>query len=124
MHVQVWHFLNAVNSSVGNHAKAVISVTQAHAGHLADLTYGAGIIDNLLRTGVLRKIIKADIGPFRDHQHMDRRLGRNVFESEAMLGFQNGFVGDFTAQDLCENVLIIVAVRHGFSVASVAVAQL
>ena len=70
MHVQVGHLLNACLTRVGDQAKAII----VDVLELADLADGARVVKNLGVRGGLREMIIADIGPFRDHQNMHRRL--------------------------------------------------
>jgi hypothetical protein len=54
-------------------------------------------------------MVEGHVGALRDHQHMHRRLGPDVVEGKRVLGLQHRVVGDLAAQDLREDVLVVIA---------------
>src|SRR6056297_2058873 len=108
MHVQMRYFLNTGLARIRDQTKAPLFDT-CHATHLAD---GTGIIEDFGIRRLLREVIVADVWTFGDHQHMHGCLRLDVVKRKTVSGFTNGLVGDSAAQDLGEDVLVVIAVWH------------
>ena len=103
----MWHFLMPMVARVCDGAEPILDPDD-----FADFGNGFHKADLLFGTCLHREMVKAHIRALGDHKHVDRRLGRNVFESKSVLVLVNGLVRDFTAQDFRENVLIVVSKRQ------------
>src|SRR5690606_19787091 len=68
---------------------------------------------DLIRRGIGRKILEADIFPLGDDQHMAWRLWRYIAKRQRVVVLGNGIVRNFTPEDAGEDVLVVVVESHG-----------
>lgn len=94
MHVKMRHVLHAMSTGIGNSTEAL-----RHIAHLADSSDSSEETRLLIRTRIGCKVVNANIGTLRDHQHMHRGLRCDVFERQGMLVLKNRAVGNFPTQD-------------------------
>src|SRR5262245_1316029 len=104
MDMEVRHFLAAALSAVRKDAIA-LAVRPGHPRHLADRPYE--IADFRVRC-LGSEIVPTDIMALGDHQHMDWRQRVDVVESKAVLGLHHGIVWNLAAEDLGEDILVVI----------------
>lgn len=92
--VEMRHLLMRIGAMIGEDTVAACR-NPLGAGDLAD---GADIANDLGRRCFLREIIERDIGAFRDHQNMHRRLGVDVMEGERVLVLEHLLARDLAPQ--------------------------
>src|SRR5436853_303183 len=85
--------------------------TVGHALLPGDMADGAHQRGNLLRRGVLRKIVERDVFALGDRQHMSRALRADVVESEDVRILVDLVAGDLAAQDAGEDIVAVVGHR-------------
>ena len=82
---------------------------------MADGTHQRG---NLLRRGVLRKIVERDVFALGDRQHMSRALRADVVESEDVRILVDLVAGDLASQDAGEDIVAVVGHRFASAMGS------
>ena len=109
MHVKMWYFLMAVQTSVGNHPIAGF----ADASQFGNTVNGFGKGRHFSRAGSCRKIGPIAIGALWNHQNMNRRLRVDIGKAERMFIFVNFLARNFATQDLGKNIIAIIS--QGYS---------
>ena len=104
MHMQMRYFLVSVLPDIRNHPKAAFGNT----GNIGNRRDHAGKGGLFLGRCVGGKIHPVNIGPFRDHQHMDGARRADILKGKRMFVFGYSLVGNFTAQDTRKHIAVII----------------
>ena len=104
MHVKVRHFLMTVPADVGDDAEPAFG-NAGQFGHMRDHAGEGGLLFRRRRGG---EIAPVDIGPFRDHQDMNRPCRVDVAEGQRVVILGDLRAGNLATQDPGKDVLVVI----------------
>ena len=107
MHMKMRNFLAGMRAHIHPHAIAIGFQAQG----LRYLTHRTPEPGDFIRRGSGAEISDRDISALGDHQHMHRRLGRDVVEGKRMIILMYLLRRDFSTQDACEDIAVIIGAK-------------